>query len=111
MSMPAAEYRPDEGRDNKRLVVPATKRQTVILAASLGILSIMLALVAGCTLKYVEAISRRETRVRWEAPEGVSPKPGPPGFYYDRATQELVYAGVIDEEKKSQLISLFPTGT
>jgi hypothetical protein len=97
------------GRTKPREVVvnPATLKQKVELFAALGLMTLLVLWLAKSAVSHVDEFLQRVNRVHWQAPSGLTLKPGPPTFWYDAAKSQLVYVGVIDQKQKLELVGLF----
>lgn len=88
----------------------ATLRQKIGLAIWLTLLTIALCIAAAWGVLRLEHVLGRESRVPWNPPGDVTLRPGPTAFYFDKERRELVYVGIIDDKRKSEIISLAPSG-
>lgn len=89
-------------------ITPSTPKQKIMLSIFLFIGTIILIICWYVTLKRVESKFNPEITVSWKASQGIMLKSGPPSFWHNRKEGKLYYRGVIDAERKKELIGLFP---
>jgi hypothetical protein len=98
----------DAGSPKSRKVAnPPTLKQKLGLFVALVLMTLLVLGFAKSAVSHVDKFLQRVNRVHWQAPAGLTLKPGPPTFRYDAAKNELVYVGVIDQKQKLELVGLF----
>ena len=90
---------------------PATSGQKVMMFAVLVLITFAMLVFARAAVRDVDEFQQRTNSVRWDAPQGMTLKPGPPSFWYDAANKRLNYVGVIDQQRKLELVGLLTTDT
>lgn len=99
-----------EATDGGSSITHATLRQKITLSALLVVSTILMVAWGHVTLRDLESLTRAEVYVEWEFPEGLTLKPGPPSFRYDKKNNKLIHRGPISNEIKEELIKLARVG-
>ena len=87
-------------------IVHATLRQKILLALFLICTGIILVYYWLDLITSREKKLQAEVTISWVAPAGLTLKPGPPSFIYDRDSKQLKHIGVIDTKRKEELLAL-----
>lgn len=87
---------------------PATTRQKIGIVIALFVSSIIILTAWFSELAKVQSHASIEISVSWTPAGDVVLKPGPPSFRYDGRSKKLIYHGLIDADRKTELAKLVP---
>jgi hypothetical protein len=97
---------PDIFELKQKEFTPATTKQKVATAAIVMVVSVLSLFVWFSMFVETQSQLRAEYRVPWTPPPDIEIAPGPPSFFRDTRSNELVVRGPIDDALKQELQKL-----